>query len=81
MPGMDGLEATRIIRRQARWASLPIVAMTANALSEDREQCLLAGMDDHVGKPVNPERLYATLLQWLVPGAASTTPGPDQANS
>jgi PAS domain S-box-containing protein len=81
MPGMDGLEATRIIRRQARWASLPIVAMTANALSEDREQCLLAGMDDHVGKPVNPERLYATLLQWLVPGAAGTTPGPDQANS
>jgi CheY-like chemotaxis protein len=81
MPGMDGLQATRAIRQEARWASLPIVAMTANALGEDREQCLQAGMDDHVGKPVNPDRLYATLLQWLPPGAASRPPRPGQANS
>jgi CheY-like chemotaxis protein len=65
MPGMDGLQATRAIRDQPRWDGLPIVAMTANALGEDRDMCLQAGMNDHVGKPVNPNRLYATLLHWL----------------
>jgi CheY-like chemotaxis protein len=67
MPLMDGLAATRAIRASgARGAQrLPIIAMTANAFSEDRESCLAAGMDDHVAKPVNADALYATLLRWL----------------
>ena len=63
MPHMDGLEATRAIR--ADMNTVPIVAMTANALVNDRHACLEAGMDDHVAKPVNPELLYAALLRWL----------------
>ncbi|MBK1688940.1 hybrid sensor histidine kinase/response regulator [Rubrivivax gelatinosus] len=64
MPGVDGLDAAREIRARLGPA-LPIIAMTANAFGEDREACLAAGMDDHVAKPVDPPRLYATLLRWL----------------
>jgi signal transduction histidine kinase/HPt (histidine-containing phosphotransfer) domain-containing protein/ActR/RegA family two-component response regulator len=65
MPVMDGLEATRAIRQLPDKASLPVLAMTANAFNEDRQRCLDAGMNDHVGKPVDPERLYTALLRWL----------------
>jgi PAS domain S-box-containing protein len=62
MPDIDGLEATRRIRSYPRFAALPIVAMTANASNTDREACLAAGMNDHVGKPIDLEQLIATLL-------------------
>ncbi|MEK8049254.1 response regulator [Ideonella sp. DXS22W] len=71
MPGMDGLAATRAIREQVG-SALPIVAMTANAFGEDRRLCLEAGMNDHVAKPVDPQRLYATLLRWLPLRTADT---------
>jgi two-component system sensor histidine kinase/response regulator len=64
MPVMDGLTAARHIRARLGH-QLPIVAMTANAFAEDRRQCLDAGMNDHVSKPVDPRALYATLLRWL----------------
>ncbi|KAA0987336.1 PAS domain S-box protein [Pseudomonas sp. ANT_J12] len=62
MPDIDGLEATRRIRSNPRFATLPIVAMTANASNTDREACLAAGMNDHVGKPIDLEQLVVTLL-------------------
>jgi CheY-like chemotaxis protein len=62
MPDIDGLEATRRIRSNPRFAALPIVAMTANASNTDREACLAAGMNDHVGKPIDLEQLVVTLL-------------------
>jgi PAS domain S-box-containing protein len=65
MPLMDGLSATRAIRQLPGKSALPIVAMTANAFDEDRALCLAAGMDDHIGKPVDPSVLYESLLHWL----------------
>lgn len=65
MPGLDGLDAARAIRALPGLAGTPIVAMTANAFNEDRDACLAAGMNDHVGKPVDPPVLYETLTRWL----------------
>jgi CheY-like chemotaxis protein len=65
MPQLDGLDATRRIRMLPGCAALPIVAMTANAFNEDRQNCLEAGMNDFLTKPVVPVELYATILKWL----------------
>jgi PAS domain S-box-containing protein len=74
MPVMDGLAATRIIRALPQGSNKPILALTANAFSEDRDQCLQAGMDDCIVKPVNPEALYGSLLRWLPRSARVPTP-------
>jgi CheY-like chemotaxis protein len=64
MPVMDGIAATKAIRARIG-KDLPIIAMTANAFQDDRVACIQAGMNDHLGKPVDPGTLYATLLRWL----------------
>jgi two-component system, sensor histidine kinase and response regulator len=67
MPEMDGFTATRLIRAQAHLQNLPIIAMTAHALVEERRRCLEAGMNDHVSKPIDPDALFATLMRWTKP--------------
>jgi CheY-like chemotaxis protein/two-component sensor histidine kinase len=65
MPEMDGLEATRTIRSDERFKDIPILAMTANAMSGDREVSLEAGMNDHIAKPIEPKVLYSALAKWI----------------
>ncbi|WP_409348075.1 response regulator [Pseudomonas sp. RIT778] len=65
MPVMDGYEASRQIRQSGRWPHLPIVALTANAMSEERERCRAAGMSDYLAKPFRREELAALLDQWI----------------
>jgi len=65
MPEMDGFTATRLLRADPRFQSLPIIAMTAHALTEERQRCLDAGMNDHVTKPIEPDALFAALKRWV----------------
>ncbi|WP_269852110.1 response regulator [Methanosarcina horonobensis] len=70
MPVMDGLETTRRIRdpsSDARWHEIPIIALTARALKEDREKCIEAGMNDYISKPLKKEKLF-TVLEASGPG-------------
>jgi signal transduction histidine kinase/CheY-like chemotaxis protein len=70
MPEMDGLEATRLVRKLAGGQQLPIIAMTAGAMEHDMQDCLAAGMNAHVSKPIDPRQLAATLLTWIHPAAS-----------
>jgi len=65
MPKMNGLEATRLIRQRKEFATLPIIALTAHAMSDDKEKCLAAGMNDYITKPMRPEQLFATLTRCI----------------
>ena len=83
MPVMDGVSATRALRQKPRFAALPIIAMTANAMEADRKLCLEAGMNDHVAKPIEPEELWNALVRWIRPqagnGGAPPQPQPQAA--
>ena len=81
MPDMDGYEATRFIRTQTHLATLPILAMTAHVISAVHEQCLAAGMNGHVDKPVDLERLYHILEKWLPKQAHNFLAAPVHADN
>jgi len=63
MPGMDGIEATRVLRSKG-FAQIPIIAMTAQAMKGDREKCLEAGMNDYISKPIKGEAVIAMVKKW-----------------
>ena len=65
MPVLDGYSATRKIREQDRFAALPIIAMTANAMKGDREAALASGMNDHIAKPIKPAAMFETMAKWI----------------
>jgi len=77
MPVMDGYTATRKIREQSRWANLPVIAMTADAMAGDRERALACGMNDHISKPLNVEDMFATLAKWIHPRPGRGAPAAD----
>ena len=84
MPEMDGYQATAKLRSDARFATLPIIAMTAHATIEERQRCLAAGMNDHIAKPIDPGNLFETVGRFYKPerpsrrpiGAGSAAPAP-----
>ena len=75
MPEMDGYTATRLLRADPRFKDLPIIAMTAHALVEERQRCLEAGMNDHVTKPIDPDALFAALKRWAKPPRTRSSRG------
>ena len=74
MPVMDGIAATKAIRQLPMLDKLPIVAMTASVMDEDRERCLQAGMNDHLPKPIEPQRLHELLRRWIAPRRTRLAP-------
>ncbi|MEC7816499.1 MAG: ATP-binding protein [Pseudomonadota bacterium] len=70
MPVMDGYEATRAIRQNPQWQSLPVIAVTANVMQGDREDCLASGMNDYITKPYNRDQLRRVIARWAPPAPA-----------
>jgi len=81
MPVMDGLEAAKIIRTLPNCRTVPIIAMTAVAFEEDRINCLKAGMNDYLAKPVDPDALYKVILKWLGPAQNTVVTNEDKKNT
>jgi CheY-like chemotaxis protein len=79
MPVMDGYEATRAIRAQPRWRTLPIIAMTANAMIGDRDKALAAGMNDHIAKPIDVRAMFSTITRWVAPRPTDAAAAPARA--
>ncbi|MDM4765177.1 response regulator [Pelomonas sp. SE-A7] len=79
MPELDGIPATRLIRSLPGGDAIPIIAMTAAVLDEDRQECLAAGMNAHVSKPIDPSELIRTLLAWVPPVETGTRPAASSA--
>ena len=78
MPVMDGLTATRLIRQEERFAKLPIIAMTAHAMAEDRQRCLDAGMNDYLSKPIDFKELREVLAKWVSCAVPEKAPLPEK---
>ncbi|MBF0587862.1 MAG: transporter substrate-binding domain-containing protein [Magnetococcales bacterium] len=74
MPVMDGFQATHNIRRQAPFKDLPIIAMTANTMVGDKDRMIHAGMNDHISKPVDPRKMFATMARWIRPQTPQSPP-------
>jgi len=72
MPVMDGIAATIELRKQPKFDNLPIIAMTANVMEQDRQRCDEAGMSDFVAKPIDPDELFSVLLRWIKPRKSKT---------
>jgi len=75
MPVMDGYTATRELRRQPQWQRLPVIAMTASALADDRDRALASGMNAHITKPIHVESMLRTMADWVRGGPARTVGG------
>ena len=75
MPVLDGLATTQLIRGDSRHRALPILAMTAHAMTGSRQQSLAAGMNDHLTKPIDPQALYAALVEWIPPADYTAAAG------
>ncbi|MGE5758372.1 MAG: ATP-binding protein [Sideroxydans sp.] len=78
MPVMDGVSTTREIRKDPQYAGLPIIALTANVMVRDQNEILAAGMNDHIGKPIDPDRLVATLAKWVHPSRTIEVSSPSE---
>jgi CheY-like chemotaxis protein/HPt (histidine-containing phosphotransfer) domain-containing protein len=72
MPVMDGISATLEIRKFSKWKNLPIIALTANVFANEKNDFLNAGMNDHIGKPIDPDELLTTLARWIRPSKEPT---------
>jgi polar amino acid transport system substrate-binding protein len=79
MPVMDGLTATREIRKYPKFANLPIIAMTANVMVSDLQKYQATGLNDHIGKPIDPDTLIAKLAKWIVPAQTAVTRTPPRS--